>query len=99
MYVSVPEDMKGGELELLGDRETAFPNEEENEPKAIEAIAPTHNLHAEFRGDSFHRVRGYATDTSTLRISLVLEQYKLEEEDAQYLIPYVQSEKNGMTMM
>jgi hypothetical protein len=106
MYVSVPEDMQGGQLEILGDRETAYKKtvevdgeEQPVQPDAIETIVPKHNLHAEFRGDSYHRVRGYATDTSTLRVSLVLEQYKLNKKDEKFLTPYKESEKNGMTMM
>lgn len=101
MYVSVPSDMTGGQLELLGDGETAYSDTNKNltEIPPLESIAPKLNLHAEFRGDSFHRVRGYATETSTLRVSLVLEQYLLDADDEQYLVEYKQSEKNGMTMM
>lgn len=99
MYVSVPPDMQGGQLELLGDMKRYMTVGEGQELSPVETIVPKLNLHAEFRGDSYHRVRGYATATSTLRISLVLEQYLVSEENLQYLVDYEQSEKNGMTMM
>lgn len=99
MYVSVPEDMEGGELELLGNHEDVYGPGRPSPAPALERITPRHNLHAEFRGDSVHRVRGYATKTSKLRISLVLEQYKVTEENEEFLVPYRLFQKNGMTMM
>lgn len=98
MYVSVPPDMQGGQLELLGNM-TTYSDADGVEPPPIDSVFPVHNLHAEFRGDSYHRVRGYATETSILRVSLVLEQYLLDADDEKYLVEYQQSEKNGMTMM
>lgn len=99
MYVSVPEDMEGGELELLGSHEEAHGTGRPSPAPALESVTPKHNLHAEFRGDSVHRVRGYATKTNQLRISLVLEQYKVAEENEQFLVPYREFQKNGMIMM
>lgn len=99
MYVSVPEDMEGGELELLGTHMEANGPGRPSPAPTLESITPRHNLHAEFRGDSVHRVRGYATKTNQLRISLVLEQYKVSEENEQFLTPYRVFQKNGMTMM
>lgn len=90
--------MQGGQLELIGNL-TKYSETGSDEPPPIESIFPKHNLHAEFRGDTYHRVRGYSTETSTLRISLVLEQYLLDADNEQYLVDYQQSEKNGMTMM
>lgn len=58
--------MKGGELELLGpkseaDDETDEVTGEDGLAEALETIVPTENKHAEFRGDSYHRVRAYET--------------------------------------
>lgn len=64
-----------------------------------ETIRPVENSFAQFRGDSYHRVRGYGTATSRQRVSLVLEQYSIAEENERFLLEYEQSEKNGMTMM
>jgi hypothetical protein len=45
------------------------------------------------------QVRGYDTRTSTLRVSLVLEQYLLRDDDERYLVEYSQSEAtNGMML-
>jgi hypothetical protein len=95
LYISVPKDMVGGQLELLGIGE----EHHRNPNKVHESIVPVEDFSATFRGDSYHQVRGYDTSTDTLRISLVLEQYKLSEEDSKFMIEYEQSEKDGMTMM
>lgn len=93
LYVSVPEDLVGGELELLG-------NDREYDPEhPVAAVKPIENLMAAFRGDSYHQVRGYDTETDDLRISLVLENYVVAKENEKYLLDYDQSEKDGMTMM
>lgn len=86
-------------MELLGNVTRYESVQEWEDLSPIDSITPKLNFHAEFRGDSYHRVRGYATDTSVLRISLVLEQYLLDDENEKYLVEYEQSEKNGMTMM
>jgi hypothetical protein len=53
MYVSVPEDMEGGELELLGPGEEVYRDgRDESDPaEALEVVSPVENMHAEFRGD------------------------------------------------
>lgn len=94
--------MKGGELELLGSPDSVYgPGGYTGEglAPALEKIVPKENMHAEFRGDSLHRVRAYETDTADVRVSLVLEQYKVPEEDLKYLVKYAHKQKNGMTMM
>lgn len=102
-YVDLPPDMRGGELELLGTTAQVYPNGEDGDteklPPALEIIVPEENMHAEFRGDSLHRVRAYETDTEDVRVSLVLEQYKVPEEDLKYLVEYHHKQKDGMTMM
>lgn len=92
--------MTGGELELLGTQEEAYPDgEHDAEAPVMEKIEPKENLWAEFRGDSLHRVRAYETETDDLRVSLVLEQYKIPKEDEHFLVKYDHKQKNGMTMM
>lgn len=102
-YVDLPSDMRGGELELLGTIAQAYPDDGEddtkNMPPALEIIVPKENMHAEFRGDSLHRVRAYETDTEDVRVSLVLEQYKVPEADLKYLVKYNHKQKDGMTML
>lgn len=92
--------MTGGELELLGTDEEAYPGGERGaEAPAKETITPRENLWAEFRGDSLHRVRAYETETDDLRVSLVLEQYMIPKEDEHFLVKYHHTHKDGMTMM
>jgi hypothetical protein len=96
LYISVPPDMNGGELELLG----SAPSEEVvPENFEIQHVEPVENRMAQFRGDSYHQVRGYSTDTDALRISLVLEQYRVAPAYQNGIDQYVESVKDGMTMM
>jgi hypothetical protein len=96
LYISVPADMKGGDLELLG----SSPQEDSDENDIVlERVDPLENRMAEFRGDSFHQVRGYATETEVLRISLVLEQYKVGPGLRGHVVEYLESIKDGMTML
>lgn len=93
LYLNVPEDLVGGELELLGNSRDYDPDH------PLQAVTPVENLMAAFRGDSFHQVRGYDTKTDSLRVSLVLENYVVSDENKKYLIDYDQSEKDSMKMM
>lgn len=79
LYVRVPEDMEGGQLEVLG------PDDQDLEPASVE---PRENRMARFRGDSLHQVRGYHTNTKDLRVSLVLEQYHVDDEFLDNVIEY-----------
>lgn len=95
VYVSVPSDMKGGDLELFGPGETAsFEKDSDTEElgrpdlRDSELVTPIENMLVEFRGDSWHQVQGYSTETSEKRISLVLEQFKLPAHDEQYFPVY-----------
>jgi hypothetical protein len=96
LYISVPPDMSGGELELLGPApsEDVVPEDFE-----IQHVAPVENRMAQFRGDSYHQVRGYSTDTDIICISLVLEQYRVAPAYQNGVDQYVESVKGGMTMM
>ena len=76
LYVSVPEDMEGGQLELFSyGNGVVPPNAEPND-----AVEPKENLMVTFRGDAFHRVRSYRTRSARERVSLVLEQYYIGDE-------------------
>jgi hypothetical protein len=96
LYISVPSDMKGGALELLG----SAPGEDiDGGDTVLQRIDPVENRMVEFRGDSFHQVRGYSTQTKDLRVSLVLEQYRVGPAYQGRVAEYVESVKNGMTML
>jgi hypothetical protein len=58
LYVNVPSDMHGGQLETLGTREDVYGAEGgfiEKAPAAV--ITPMENDWVEFRGDALHQVR------------------------------------------
>ena len=94
LYVSVPEDMEGGQLELFPYGNGATP--ENVEP--TEAVEPKENLMATFRGDAFHRVRAYRTRSKRERVSLVLEQYHIGDNHYPKTITFSESLKSNMTM-
>jgi len=95
LYSSVPSDMEGGDLELFpygdGYPDAAAP--------PLESVAPKENLLVTFRGDAFHQVRSYRTKTGSERISLVLEQYKIDEDVYPKTVKFVEAHKSNMTMM
>ncbi|KAA8497502.1 hypothetical protein FVE85_5087 [Porphyridium purpureum] len=95
LYLSVPPDMEGGELEVLGTREQY----EEGGGTVKSRITPVQNKGARFRGDAYHQVRGYTTETDQRRVSLVLEQYRVPRRFHRYLSKYEHSEKDGVLMM
>jgi hypothetical protein len=81
LYVSVPSDMEGGTLEVFDySREYENPSIWESNSTANAVVTPKENLMVTFRGDAFHRVRSYRTQSSSERISLVLEQYYIADE-------------------
>jgi hypothetical protein len=96
LYISVPPDMKGGALELLGSEPTQDALEDDFQGDQVE---PVENRMAQFRGDSYHQVRGYSTDSDVLRISLVLEQYRVAPVYQNGIVHYLENVKDGMTMM
>jgi hypothetical protein len=77
LYIQVPEDLEGGELVLR------------NPKRQIGQIKPQMNLLLYFQGDlthSINRVRGSAGgSTSPQRLSLVCEQYCLEETELRHI--------------
>ena len=50
-------------------------DDEEKEPTML--VTPRENRLVRFRGDTYHAVEGYKSETNQRRISLVLEQYYL----------------------
>ena len=95
LYASVPNDMRGGALEVFpygdGDpRLGATPDE---------VIAPKENTLVTFRGDAFHQVKSYSTRTGRERVSLVLEQYKIDDEMYPKTLRFHEAFKSNMTMM
>lgn len=91
--------MEGGDLELFGPSKPRSVGEdlntEENGKPDLrdpEVVTPIENMLVEYRGDSWHQVQGYSTETSEKRISLVLEQFKLSDSDEQHFPPYYEDD-------
>ncbi|GMI32969.1 hypothetical protein TrCOL_g13813 [Triparma columacea] len=75
LYLSVPEDIEGGELHL---RNITRPLWRCSEDKAIdELIVPKSNCCCVFRGDAEHAVQAHKSECGGSRISIVLEQYRV----------------------
>ena len=95
LYVSVPEDMEGGQLELFSYGNGTVPtNAEPND-----AVEPKENLVVTFRGDAFHRVRSYRTRSARERVSLVLEQYYIGDEHYAKTMTFEESCTSNTTVM
>ena len=88
LYVSVPDDMRGGELEVRkvpdayldahGLKARAAVARDGGQVEAAD-VGPVENALVTFRGDAHHRVRPFSTnEPGARRVSLVLEQYRLE---------------------
>ena len=88
LYVSVPDDMRGGELEVRkvpdvyldahGLKARAAVARDGGQVEAAD-VKPVENTLVTFRGDAHHRVRPFSTEKpGARRVSLVLEQYRLE---------------------
>ena len=98
LYVDVAPDMKGGELEgwryMKGDLKVS------DLPNPHMTIKPEKNKLVMFRGDTFHQVKAYHTAHSTTkRLSLVLEQYKISDEYFPNTVTWMEALKQNMTMM
>jgi len=93
-YTAVPHDIRGGELELRHARirpDQYFSSEQRKRIIAADptdrellhdavTVAPLENMLTVFRGDAFHRVRPYMTDSNVRRTSVVIEQYRVARE-------------------
>ena len=93
LYLSVPKDMEGGQLDLFSYGDGATPGDGDPE----EVVVPEENLMATFRGDAFHRVRSYRARSRTERVSLVLEQYFIDDRHYGKTKRFVASLKSNMT--
>lgn len=86
LYVFLPDDMEGGEIE-------AYPydmeEEEMDETPPHGRVVPKLNRMAYFPGDSWHQVRSYTTKSkSMLRASLVLENYHIPQSLENHVIQF-----------
>ena len=52
-----------------------------------------------FRGDAFHQVRSYKTRSGSERVSLVLEQYVIDDDAYGKTMRFFEAFKSNMTMM
>ena len=74
LYVDIPEDMEGGELELYSTAVHKYvPGR-----KPLQRVRPQVGMLCRFRGDMFHKVNSMKRG-SRPRISLVLEEYVLAD--------------------
>jgi hypothetical protein len=99
LYLSVPEDMDGGELHLFeyGAGERAEGIEDDHTPDR--AVTPKENLLVTFRGDAYHRVRSYRTRSKRERVSIVVEQYFIDDAHVPRTIRFEEAFKSNMSMM
>lgn len=98
LYVSLPADFEGGELELRHPEQRGLlrPEERSAGGVAVDArVRPKLNLGVTFRGDAEHAVRklrrgegGEGGEGKERRISVVLEQYKVPIGDEPWLIEF-----------
>lgn len=96
LYVFVPEDMQGGQLEAWD--YDAHPATIMHGAQA--SVTPVENRMAFFRGDAQHQVRSYkAPMKDTLRASLVLEQYDIPEEYRDLVLEWYWRDHQDSDMM
>ncbi|KAG1652902.1 hypothetical protein FOA52_011807 [Chlamydomonas sp. UWO 241] len=87
IYLQVPPDMIAG----------AYVIENERTPEGAlvkghnTVIKPIENTVVAFRGDAPHHVQGFHTNTGLARISLVVEQYRIADQDMHRVQPYYSS--------
>ena len=73
LYIQVPKEMEGGQLEV-------WPSQHEYSEREKAVVFVEENLMAEFKGTAFHKVHGFNSPSRDTRISLVLEQYRIPDE-------------------
>ncbi|GMI03677.1 hypothetical protein TrRE_jg6745 [Triparma retinervis] len=97
LYLSVPEDIEGGELHL---RDTTRPLWRGSEDKAIdERIVPKSNCCCIFRGDAEHAVQAHKSECGGSRISVVLEQYRVPTGTQPWLSEFEVVDPNDFVRM
>lgn len=97
-YAAVPPDMEGGKLELqLFGLQDGMSDDEVRVARragAIQAdeVTPERNMLVTFRGDAFHRVMPYQTSSPTVRVSLVLEEYRIAEDEMWKTVTFAEND-------
>ncbi|CAD7697509.1 unnamed protein product [Ostreobium quekettii] len=86
LYVSLPDRMEGGQLEV-------WPMEFEDSEYGKAVIHPLENMMVEFRGDAGHRVRGFRSPSGGKRVSLVLEQYRIPRSSYGNTVDFCQGQE------
>jgi len=107
LYMSVPHDMKGGDLQIFKygpdprhEPDGSFkPREEIIRLQPDDSVTPQENMMVAFRGDAYHRVMGYETQTAEKRISLVLEQYQVPSWAYPFTVTFEFFKKGNMDPM
>lgn len=94
-YIQVPAQMEGGDLELFAYNDGVTPATERQPDQVVQ---PEENTHVCFRGDAYHQVRAFKSGGKGARVSLVVEQY-IVDEDYYWLTKPFEISKKGMQMM
>ncbi|KAA8492970.1 hypothetical protein FVE85_9242 [Porphyridium purpureum] len=103
LYVSIPRDMQGGSL-VIWNYGSGPSIVAPTIDSADREIVPRENHRVSFRGDAFHTVRGFQIPEDVpkqdrLRISLVIEQYKIPSLFYRRTDTYRFQFKTNMTMV
>ena len=94
LYIDVADDMVGGELEVWSYGKGDWRSLDLQRPE--QSITPAINTMVAFRGDSFHQVKAYYTNrgSNKKRLSLVLEQYKIDSQYYENTIEWAEQHKS-----
>jgi hypothetical protein len=96
LYLQVPNDMLGGDLELYFGNNTGAPTEGKAEADAAPpdaSVTPAEGLLVGFRGDALHGVQSFTSKSKQPRVSLVLESYMIPESEYNNTAEYVEDLK------
>jgi len=88
LYLSVPQDIKGGELHLRNVSRPLWRRSDDKDKEIDHRIPPRENNLCVFRGDAEHAVQKFNSERKENRISVVLEQYKVPIADVSWLLDF-----------
>lgn len=97
LYIDIADDMVGGELEVWSYGNGDWTSLDLRQPDR--SITPEINTMVAFRGDGFHQVKAYhnAHGSKKKRLSLVLEQYKIDTQYYANTIEWAEEQKASYT--
>lgn len=94
LYIDIADDMVGGELEVWSYGKGDWTLLDMHQPDR--RVTPARNTMVAFRGDGFHQVKAYhnAQGSKKKRLSLVLDQYKIDKKYYGNTIEWVEEQKS-----